>query len=61
MDSNNQKQLVDSYIADFYRSYLGHTDDVSQSVTYEQLDKTVRELTQTLNKCFALIIDSQNQ
>ena len=61
MDVKKQKELIDSYIADFYSLYLDHTDDLSQPVTFEHMDKTMLDLTHTLNKCFELIIDSQNQ
>ncbi len=61
MSPNELKSLIDSRIADFHSSCLNHTDDLSCSVTYEDLDNTVSKLTETLNECFSLIINSQNK
>ena len=58
MNSNEVNALIDSYLADFHTSYLDHTDDLSQPVTYEQLDCIVSNLEATLKKCFSLVVDA---
>ena len=58
MNSNEVNALIDSCLADFHSSYLDHTDDLSQPVTYEQLDYIVSNLEATLKKCFSLVVDA---
>lgn len=61
MDSKELKLHINNCIADFHAIYMDHTDDLSQTVTYEQLDNVVSGLEKTIKKCFSLIIDAQNK
>lgn len=61
MDSKELKSHIDSCIADFHAIYMDHTDDLSQAVTYEQLDNVVSGLEEAIKECFFSIIDAQNK
>lgn len=58
MNSNEVNALIDSCLADFHASYLDHTDNLSQPVTYEQLDCIVSAFETALKKCFSLVVDA---